>query len=260
MQTSFDIEKMKTGADPLEICLVQDDASFRKELQDALAEAGFAVRAFPGSRELYAALLHRSCDIVLLDIGLPGEDGFAIAERLHALNKQIGIIMVTSRTATEDKVRALLGGADAYLVKPVVWPELFAMITSLARRLRHGNTVASASFQAVPVQKLKSWSLSHDGWVLTNPTGFSLQLSARERLFLQRLWQQLGETVSRDNLIIAMGEDPYHYDVHRLDAMVSRLRRKFADEGVTVPLRSVRGQGYVFVPASERNQDWALAG
>lgn len=250
---------MKTGANPLEICLVDGDASFRKELQEALSGAGFSVRAFPGSRELYAALLHQSCDIVLLDIGLPGEDGFTVAERLHALNRQIGIIMVTARMATEDKVRALLGGADAYLVKPVVWPELFATITSLARRLNHGKAAAIAAFHAAPLHELKSWSLSHDGWVLTNPSGFALQLSARERLFLQRLWQQLGETVSRDNLIIAMGEDPYHYDVHRLDALVSRLRRKFADEGGAMPLRSVRGQGYVFVPASERNQDWGTA-
>lgn len=251
---------MKTGANPLEICLVEDDASFRTELQDALTGAGFSVRAFPGSRELYAALLHHPCDIVLLDIELPGENGFAIAERLHALNKQIGIIMVTGRTATEDKVRALLGGADAYLGKPVAWPELFATITSLARRLCYGKAAAIAAFQAGPVQALQPWSLSHDGWVLTDPNGFSLQLSARERLFLQRLWQQLGETVSRDNLIIAMGEDPYHYDVHRLDAMVSRMRRKFAEEGIAIPLRSVRGQGYVFVPASERNHDRALAG
>jgi len=160
----------------------------------------------------------------------------------------MGIIMLTARAQTEDRVRALLGGADVYMVKPVDLRELLAVIGSLARRLS-----ASESLPANALETMASpWALSADGWTLFDPDGASLPLTAQERAFLQRLWQQAGEAVSREELAVAMGGDPYEYDFHRLDTLVSRLRRKAADLGLTLPLRAVRGMGYLFIPVSER--------
>lgn len=238
---------MTAGPRRLEICIVEDEADLREEIVEALLEAGFGVRGFPASRELYAALLAAPCDIVILDVGLPGEDGFSIAERLHSLGP-MGIIMLTARAQTEDRVRALLGGADVYMVKPVDLRELLAVIGSLARRL--------AASESLPANALETtanpWALSADGWTLFDPDGASVPLTAQERAFLQRLWQQAGEAVSREELAVAMGGDPYEYDFHRLDTLVSRLRRKAADLGLTLPLRAVRGMGYLFIPVSER--------
>lgn len=236
------------GAKVLDICLVEDEADLREEMVEALTEEGFDVRGFPGSRELYAGLLTNLCDIAILDIGLPGEDGFAIAERLHLLKKNIGIIMLTARSHTDDRIRALQGGADAFVQKPVALQELTAVIHSVARRLHRPG---ERDLAAAPSPTM-SWTLADDGWVLNGLPDISLHLSAQERAFLQCLWQQMGEVVSRESLVQVLADDPEQYDYHRLDMLVSRLRRKLAALGATLPLRSVRGQGYVVVATSER--------
>ena len=247
---------MLAGLKKIEICLVEDEADLREELAGALLDVGFGVRAFSASRELYAALLMAPCNIVILDIGLPGEDGFSIAARLHNLGS-MGIIMLSARVAIEDRVRSLQGGADVYLTKPVDLRELVAVVSSLARRL-----AAPAPAQAVRPPDISTststtptWSLSADSWAVLAPDNTSLPLTAQERAFLMRLWACAGQAVSREELAIALGGDPYEYDFHRLDALVSRLRRKVIDLGFSLPLRAVRGTGYVITPASESTAD-----
>ena len=234
---------MLASSKKIEICIVEDEDDLREELVDTLLEAGFGVRGFSASRELYAALLAAPCNIAILDIGLPGEDGFSIAARLRSLGK-MGIIMLSARTAIDDRVRALQGGADVYLTKPVDLRELLAVVTSLARRL------AMPEPQAISSTEVASgpWSLSADGWGVIAPNGAALPLTAQERAFLVRLWQCAGEAVSREELAIALGGDPYEYDFHRLDTLVSRLRRKASDIGLTLPVRAVRGTGYAVTP------------
>ncbi len=234
----------------IEICIVEDEADLREELVETLLETGFGVRGFSGSRELYPALHALPCDIAILDIGLPGEDGFSVAARLRSLGK-IGIVMLSARTDTEDRIRALQGGADVYLTKPVDLREFLAVVTSLVRRLGLHEPRAISRTEAT----LEPWSLSVDGWAVIAPNAKSLTLTAQERAFLLRLWQCAGDAVSREDLAIALGGNPYEYDFHRLDTLVSRLRRKATEVDLALPLRSVRGMGYVIVPASERDLD-----
>lgn len=229
---------------PLEICVVEDEVELREEIVESLQEAGFHVRGFSASRELYASLLHTPCDIVVLDVGLPDEDGFSIAECLTGLGS-IGIIMLTARAENEERVRGLKHGADAYLVKPTDLRVLEATIISLARRLKKdGDTVAAA--MPAPTPANKSWALSEDAWTLFDPAGCALPLSAQERVFLRCLLEQPGTAVAREALVAALSADPCEYDLHRLDAMVNRLRKKASDQGVSLPLRAVRGIGYLF--------------
>lgn len=234
---------MLAGPIKVEICIVEDEADLREDLVDTLLEAGFGVRGFSASRELYAALLAAPCNIAILDIGLPGEDGFSIAARLRSLGK-MGIIMLSARTAIDDRVRALQGGADVYLTKPVDLRELLAVVTSLARRLAVAEPLPIEPADITP----NPWSLSADGWIAIAPNATPLPLTAQERAFLVRLWRCVGEAVSREELAIALGGDPYEYDFHRLDTLVSRLRRKSSDIGLTLPVRAVRGTGYAVTP------------
>ena len=231
-----------------EICIVEDEAELRDELVEVLLEAGYGVRGFSGSRELYAALLTAPCDLVILDIGLPGEDGFSIAERIHSLGS-MGIIMLTARSGIEDRVRALGNcGADTYLTKPVDLRELQAVIVSLMRRLSSSDSRVNSLVEAAPTP----CTLSSDGWALLGPDGITLSLTAQERTFLQYLWKRIGEAVPREELAVAMGGNPFDYDFHRIDTMVSRMRRKAAEAGLTLPLHSVRGAGYLIASVSER--------
>lgn len=227
-----------TESKRLEICVVEDEPDLREEVVEYLGECGFGIRGFSASRELYASLLVRPCDIVVLDIGLPGgEDGFAVAERLRE-SGSVGIVMMTARGETEDRVWGLLRGADVYLVKPVDLLELRAVLVSLGRRLECGDGGGQPAVLAA------SWNLSPDGWTFSDGTGF-LPLTAQERLFLQCLAARPGEAVSREMLVAAIGGDPYDYDYHGLESLVSRLRRKAAEQGVALPLRTVRGTGYL---------------
>lgn len=243
---------MSAAVEKLKVYIVEDEADLRDEIVEALNEAGFSVNGFPGSRELYAAMLGAPCDVVILDINLPGEDGFTIAEYLHKLGIAIGIIMLTARTQAEDRVRALLGGADAYLTKPVNLSELIAAIHSLSRRLNQRRT---------PTAQSGEWSLSNDGWTLTTPQHQPLHLTSQERLFMRCLWEKAGENISRDVLINALGENPYDYDPHRLDTLVNRLRRKAQNAGSPLPLRAIRGHGYVLTTHfAQKDNEMGLSG
>ena len=188
------------GADGL-LCigLLEDDADFREELALGLGGYGFRVAfACDNAAAFYRRLQEQPCDIVILDAHLPGEDGFSVATRLRALSP-VGIVMLTGRSALEDRVRGLEGGADVYMTKPVDLLELSSVIRSLARRMRLAKAPRPADAETrTPAES--SWSLQDGGWILVAPDGASLHLSAQERTFLMALMDAAGSAVSRQAL------------------------------------------------------------
>lgn len=220
------------------VYLIEDDADLREETMFSLNELGFVVEGFANGADFFRALLARRCDIAVIDIGLPGEDGFSIAAHLRSIST-MGIVMLTARSALDDRLQGLQQGADAYLVKPVEMRELAATLKGLMRRLGALNP-------AVPTEP-GSWQLVDDGWTLHDPVGRKMALTQTERLFLQCLFAGLGQPVSRDALIQALGGDAFDFDPHRIDSMASRLRRKTAEAGMRLNLRSIRNTGYVLV-------------
>lgn len=229
------LPEISVNAD-ISVCIVEDDQDLREEVVQSLAEYGFDVRGFPGSRELYLGLLRRPCDVAILDVGLPGEDGFSIMEHLRA-TAVMGIIMLTARGQISDRVRALMGGADVYLVKPVDMAELVANVVSLGRRVRRIENQGQDTRDG--------WQISTDGWLLTSPSGTAVTLSSSERALLNILAQRPGTTIPRETLIKALGYHPDDVLSNRLDMLVSRLRRKISQTtGEKLPLHAVRGIGF----------------
>ncbi|WP_162925770.1 response regulator transcription factor [Isoalcanivorax indicus] len=224
----------------IRVCVVEDDEDLREELVCALSREGFEVRAFPGSRELYAALLHQSTDLLLLDLGLPGEDGHTIMRRLKDA-MPVGIVICSARSAVDERVLSMMTGADAYLVKPVDMRELVATLISVYRRL--GKSTAPALPDA------PRWSLADEGWTLRAPDGASLPLSPSEGTVLKLLFSTPGQPVSRDSIVQALGHNSDYYLDHRLDMLFSRLRRKVREHcGERLPVRAVRGIGFILRP------------
>ncbi|MDX9767495.1 MAG: response regulator transcription factor [Ectothiorhodospiraceae bacterium] len=224
---------------PIEVCCVDDDTDLREAIVRALDAQGFRARGFGGSRELYLGLLQRPCRIAVLDVGLPGEDGFSIAANLRANDPGMGIVMLTACGGTDHRVQGLLGGADAYLVKPVDMRELVATLHSLARRLGRPTEAAST---ATP-----GWHLALDGWCLVAPDATQISLTGSERALLQTLMRSPDLPVARDALVTALGHDSDYYLPHRLDMLIGRLRRKVLETaGRPLPLKAVRGVGFVF--------------
>ena len=231
-------------AQPLRIALLEDDAELRERiLAPGLLDYGFEVTGTGTAAELYRSMLTRSFDIVVLDIGLPGENGLTVARHLRDIST-MGIVMLTGNHGKRDRVHALTVGADAYLAKPVDIEVLAATLHSLGRRLTGNTGALPQTTAAAPA----AWHLDTDGWRLISPTGVPLALTAPERTLLGVLVEAQGQSVSRDALIAALCHDVYDFDPHRLEMLVHRLRRKALDANAgTLPLLTARGCGYLFV-------------
>jgi DNA-binding response OmpR family regulator len=223
----------------IEVCLVEDDEDLRNVTLQALEGMGFRLRGFPDARSLYLGLLQAPCQILVLDLGLPDEDGLSVVRQLRDL-KPLGILVLTSRSGTEDQVSCLLEGADSYMVKPVDFRQLAANIVSLHRRLSSGPAGDE------PGARRYAWSLRDEAWTLAAPNGRRVDLTASERILLQRLFDTINAPLSRSDLIQALGHDTEYYLDHRLDMLISRLRRKVRETiGLPLPLKAVRSVGFV---------------
>lgn len=219
------------------VYLVDDDEDLREELVSGLSRLGLNVHGFDSAPSLYRAYAARPSDIVILDIGLDGEDGLSIAAHLRA-SQSVGIIMATARNSLDDKVDSLRKGADAYLVKPIDIRELAATVVALGERLR-GPRIPS-------VGPTPGWALLEGGWVLVDGEGKRLRLTSAEQRLLRRLFAERGGTVERHALVEALGGDVYDYNYTHLDTIMSRLRRRAKKSNMLLPLHTIRGIGFAF--------------
>ncbi|TSH98410.1 response regulator transcription factor [Verticiella sediminum] len=231
--------------------LLEDDDDLREELRTGLERMGFAVWDCATAADFHAELGRRPCHVAIIDVGLPDEDGFSVSARLRVLS-QVGIVMLSGRSAIEDRVRGLQGAADAYLVKPVDLRELAAVLTAVLRRAWAGAdtpTARSASAQS------DDWRVDVAERALVAPgDAWRLRLTQSESAMLVHLLGRGGEPASRQQILEAI--DPLaggEHELHRVDMLVSRLRRKAESVGVELPIRSVRGHGYRF--ALSRNDE-----
>ena len=233
-----------TRAEPVQvarIAVLEDDDALRDDiLVPAFIARGFAAEGFARAADLYRRLVSASFDVVVVDIGLPDEDGLSVARNLRA-GSSLGIVMLTGTGGTEDRMRALEETADAWLSKPVETGVVVATVQSLLRRV--GMPPNAAAESARPC-----WRLAPGQWRLLAPCGQTVELNRAERCVLAFLFAANGEPVARERLIEELGEPLHDFDPHRLDMLVHRLRRKVAEEVADeLPLRAVRGLGYVFV-------------
>ena len=236
------------STDKLQVFLVNDGVHLREDVICGLNALGLEVSGFGDAAGLYRALAVQHCDIVLIDMDLPGEAGFAIAEHLSA-NPAMGLVFVSEQVALDDRLRGLSLGVDAYMVKPVDVRLLAATLQALQRRLRRKKPDAwvSAPRAARAAKVLPKWKLSSDDWTLRSPQGGELMVSETERFFLKIMLKAGGEIVVRSKLVAAFTDDDEHYDPHRLDSVICRLRKRTEQAGLgPLPLLSIRGTGYVF--------------
>lgn len=224
---------------PIRVIVVEDSVELLLLLVNGLSDFGHQVRGVADGRALDAALSEEPADIVVLDIGLPGEDGMAIAKRLRQSHK-CGIVMVTSYGRVDDRVRSFGAGADLYFVKPIDLRELDAALRSLARRIL--------------TQQNSGWRFNAKTSKLFTPQDVEIPLTAQELIFMRKLIESPGENVSRKDIFLALGQPNDHYADRRLETLVSRLRSKVktADPGFELPVRSRHNLGYAFLAEIEQ--------
>jgi DNA-binding response OmpR family regulator len=224
----------------MRVVLVEDNVSLRDDIVVSLCAEGLEVIGVSGSTELFFELLQKPVDIIIMDIGLAGESGLVILQQLRSLKNQryLGIIMLTGHFEMSCRIECLASGADAYLVKPVEIEELTAYIQNVYRRVN----IAVESYTQL------KWQFNHREWRLFCPTGAVIELSRLESEFLKLLVEHAGKPVKRKDIIaVAFKQDPVAYDSRRLEALVSRLRRKiYALYPLSQPIKAVHSIGYVF--------------
>jgi two-component system OmpR family response regulator len=217
------------------LLLVEDDRNLRGFLRKAFREEGYDVyEAESGDRAVERALAGEY-HCVVLDVMLPGRDGFAVVEELRRRNVATPILLLTARDELESRVRGLEGGADDYLTKPFDLPELLARVSALIRRshLRHQDTVLSVGDVSVDSLKRR-----------VTKGGKAIDLSPREFALLEFLTRNAGRTVSRARIAEAVWN--YHFDTETnvVDVYINYLRKKVAQGPLGVVIRTVRGVGY----------------
>jgi DNA-binding response OmpR family regulator len=219
---------------PLSIVIVEDEPELREYLMEGLSYFGFEMRGVGDGAELDAALIQRPAHIVILDLGLPREGGLEISARLRD-NPTLGIIILTARSMTEERILGLESGADHYFVKPVDIGELAAAIKNLARRL--------ARPAATP------WTFSADSSSLLTPNNVCVSLTAQECILLELLFAHLGKNVSRQQIFKALGQPDDISSNARVEVLISRLRAKVlkADPTASLPLRARHNLGYIML-------------
>lgn len=217
------------------VILVEDDADLRDALAHQLELLGIEVRTAGHAGALDALLEVFDARIVVLDVHLPGEDGFSITRRLYDPARR-GIVMTTARGEVEDRIRGITGGADACLVKPVDLRELAAMIRHIDRRF---TPVAGAGDSG--------WHLDPALKRLQSPDGDALDLAGDEFAVLRRLLDPPGAVCDRDDILAHLGEHQHRYDTDaRLNALLCRLRQKLLNFHHSLRIHTWRSRGYAF--------------
>ena len=225
----------------MRIGLIEDNQDFRAEVAFHLTRAGHQIALESDGLDFDREFERAPCDLLVLDLGLPGEDGLSIAARVRVARPGTGIVMLTARSRLDERLDGLNEGADAYLSKPVDMRELVAVVASVGRRLRTSPTGQEAG---------AAWTLDPQTLSLVSPAGRSVVLTVNELALLQRLAAGHGAPVSRPSLAGGLGYTNPDFDDRRLEVAFSRLRQKIeaVEPGCSV-VRSARGQGYLFAAA-----------
>jgi DNA-binding response OmpR family regulator len=234
-----------------QVLVVDDDPDIRELITDYLSTHGYRVSAVDCADAMRAALATQTPDVVLLDIGLPGEDGLSLARYLRERH-DFAVIMVSGAGEPVDRIVGLEVGADDYLAKPFDPRELLARIKSVLRRYQRrpaADTPAASPGAAPRRLAFGHCVLDLDSRELLGPQGEPVPLTAAEFDLLQVFAERPNRTLSRDQLLsLTQNRDWDPYD-RSIDIRIARLRKKIeANPDKPQTIKTVRGVGYLFVP------------
>jgi two-component system, OmpR family, response regulator MprA len=210
------------------VLVVDDDPPLRRMLERTLTAEGFDVTAVGDGAAALVATERAAPDVIVLDVALPGLDGFSVARRLRNKGLPTPILMLTARDAVSDRVAGLEAGADDYLVKPFAYEELLARVRALIRRHAAAGSLLSYA----------DLVLDTETRALTR-SGRPIELTGREAALLGLLLRQPGRTVTRELALAEIWDSAAEANV--VDRYVTRLRRKL---GPPALIRTVRGAGF----------------
>lgn len=220
----------------VKILLVEDEAKIASFVKKGLSESGFVVDHSADGDEGFDLATTCEYDAIVLDIMLPGRDGLSILKQLRERKNPVPVILLTARSALDERLEGLNKGADDYLTKPFYIEELIARLHALIRRAA-GQEQSILSMGDVSVNLI-----GHEVRVAGDP----VELTAREFALLTYLMRSPGRVLTRTQICEHVWD--YHFDpgTNLVDVYVQRVRKKIAVEGRESLIETVRGVGYKF--------------
>ncbi|MCY1274136.1 Transcriptional activator protein CopR [compost metagenome] len=220
----------------MKLLIVEDEPKTGQYLQQGLSEAGFSVELARDGLEGQHLALAGDHDLIVLDVMLPGRDGWQILRSLREAGRGVPVLFLTARDSVADRVQGLELGADDYLVKPFAFAELLARVRTLLRR--GASTPALTHLQAADLRlDLLRRRVERDGR--------RIDLSAKEFALLELLLRRQGEVLPKSLIASQVWDMNFDSDTNVIEVAIRRLRAK-VDDGFAQPLiHTVRGMGYV---------------
>ncbi|MEO8856225.1 MAG: response regulator transcription factor [Burkholderiaceae bacterium] len=234
---------------PTHIAVLDDEVEITRLLAGYLQGHGFRVTQLHNGAALLALMPQDPPELVLLDLGLPGEDGFSIARQLRE-HWHCGVVIVTGRGDAVDKVVGLEVGADDYVTKPFDLRELVARIKAVLRRVTPARGALASPDAEAATLCFAGWQLDTSARRLRDPLGRDVALTTGEFDLLCALTRHAGRVLSRDFLLEqTRGRQAAPFD-RTIDVQIGRLRKKLEEDPEDPQLiKSVRGAGYILVAA-----------
>lgn len=225
------------------IAVVEDDEDILENLCSFLHKSGFEVWGVPSAEDFYVRLLRDRADLVIVDLGLPGEHGLDLVRRL--VEQGVPVVIQTALGDVQDRIAGLEAGALQYFVKPTDLNEMVAGIRSLL-----SNAGIKARRTTRPQNKPNpTWTLDNAQTCLVAPNGKQVHLTSGEIQLMDLLIQNAGKVLSKPEVLTGMELDSGNEEAyHRIEALLSRLRRKTLERtGLRLPVRTLFGRGLAYV-------------
>ncbi len=224
--------------DDLRILLVEDEPRMARVIAKGLREHSYAVDVAPdGNAALYQTAIN-DYDLILLDVLLPGPDGFEVCRELRARGDGTPVLMLTARATVDDRITGFDAGADDYLTKPFALRELLARVRALLRRepQLHPDTLE--------LEDLVLDAVSHR----VSRASREIELTAKEYALLEYLARRAGQLVSRAEIAAHVWDQSFDPFSNTIEVYVNRLRKKIDEEHAVKLIHTRRGEGYILEP------------
>lgn len=226
---------------PCVIAIVEDEEDFRTEVAAFLEANGFSVWQAGSAEGFYRKMVVNLADLVIVDLGLPGEDGLSLISYLNKTGK-LPLVALTGRGTVPERIAGLEAGADYYFVKPVDLYELLAGIRSVLRKRSPTPPQATAP----------AWRILRSQSVLVAPNAVTVGLTSNEIRLLECLMKDPEATFTKQQLLELFNLVDVDEGFHRIEVMVMRMRTKvLTAANLKLPLRTIYGKGFSFIGHGE---------
>lgn len=221
----------------MRLLLVEDEMDIQSFLKSSLSDAGYSVDAASDGKCAERLALENEYDVLVVDLGLPDQDGISLILRLRQFGVQAPVLILSARRSVDDRVRGLEHGGDDYLTKPFALAELIARLRNLLKR----NGPSGGEATRLRVVDLELDLLRHEAY----RSGQALQLTPQEFTLLEYLCRNAGRVVTRSMILDQVWGMRIHPDTNVVDVHIYRLRGKVDGKGQPPLIQTLRGIGYV---------------